>query len=625
MHSAVVALATLVVAILGADEFRTWTDRSGEHTVEAEIQRLESGAVVLRKFNGRTVRVPLERLSDADQEFIRQWASAEDLDGGAVDGPAGDEPSDAPRGSGLRAWCYADQGGEKLALTRIDPQVDFTFDQQPAWPGGPKEHFLIRWSGWVVPRFSEEYTLKVTCDDGALVWLDDELVIQAWKEQGPTEYQARVPLVAGRRHKLRLLYFNAWFAGSVKLAWQSRSQPAEVIPAAALFPAPEVPELPTAPAALEPSLAEQITIETLSLPAAVRNNPDGIKQSLVLCPRADGTARLGWNDTAGKLHLTRLAADWSVDRDVSIPDVDLRGLVVDDDGSTSILMAQMPNRMWVMRLDPQGKLAYRTLLVGDKGREAGGHFLDDHFSFAGRFAGNGPLVAAHFAHSWNTGEGGTHQGGWYGTLDPTGKVVQKEEWTVSHSLDQRLLVHRGAFLTLSAGDCFPKGLWFQNRTLGIGRVTYPPEDQREAFGNCAGFVNASLGSLVPVGPRVALACITRRTPESSPEIVYQLLEEDGELLAEAWLTETPEAEERSVRLVPYGEGRTLVVWRDAAGTTRLGRIDAAGHWLDEPAEVPARLSHNDDPVTLADGSVVWLDAADGQSEVRVVRITPPAR
>jgi len=44
-----------------------WTDITGEHSVEAEFVVLKSGAVILKKQDGRVVRVPLEKLCADDQ------------------------------------------------------------------------------------------------------------------------------------------------------------------------------------------------------------------------------------------------------------------------------------------------------------------------------------------------------------------------------------------------------------------------------------------------------------------------------------------------------------------------------------------------------------------------------
>lgn len=50
--------------------FRTWTDSTGTFTIEAEMVRTADGVVTLKKRNGNTVDVPIDRLSQADRDFI---------------------------------------------------------------------------------------------------------------------------------------------------------------------------------------------------------------------------------------------------------------------------------------------------------------------------------------------------------------------------------------------------------------------------------------------------------------------------------------------------------------------------------------------------------------------------
>ena len=62
---------------------RTWTDSTGKYKVAAEFVDLKDGEVRVMKENREVISVPLERLSLADQEYVkRMLASREDrLDG----------------------------------------------------------------------------------------------------------------------------------------------------------------------------------------------------------------------------------------------------------------------------------------------------------------------------------------------------------------------------------------------------------------------------------------------------------------------------------------------------------------------------------------------------------------
>ena len=49
---------------------RTWNDASGAFSLEAKFTGVKDGKVILKKANGKTVAVPLDRLSKEDQVFV---------------------------------------------------------------------------------------------------------------------------------------------------------------------------------------------------------------------------------------------------------------------------------------------------------------------------------------------------------------------------------------------------------------------------------------------------------------------------------------------------------------------------------------------------------------------------
>jgi hypothetical protein len=57
-----------------SEGFRTWRDKSGVFSVEAALLRQEDGKVVLQKKDGKTIRVPLEKLSPADRKYLAEHA-----------------------------------------------------------------------------------------------------------------------------------------------------------------------------------------------------------------------------------------------------------------------------------------------------------------------------------------------------------------------------------------------------------------------------------------------------------------------------------------------------------------------------------------------------------------------
>jgi acetyl esterase/lipase len=128
-------------------------------------------------------------------------------------------------------------------LARIDSNVDMRWGFGAPDPALPVDHFAVRWSGTIEPRYSEIYTLSLPhIDDTARVLIDGAVVIDHPNAWSPSS--GAVALVRGRRHDIVVEYGEAWGWAEIQLAWSSASQPLEVVPATQLAPAPTPPLQP---------------------------------------------------------------------------------------------------------------------------------------------------------------------------------------------------------------------------------------------------------------------------------------------------------------------------------------------------------------------------------------------
>jgi hypothetical protein len=85
----------------------------------------------------------------------------------------------------------------------------------------PKDGFSARWTR----RVSFEggtYRFRVAADDGARLYLDDEPILDEWREGARREWTADRPLSAGE-HTLRLEYFEVGGEALVSLRWENLS------------------------------------------------------------------------------------------------------------------------------------------------------------------------------------------------------------------------------------------------------------------------------------------------------------------------------------------------------------------------------------------------------------------
>ena len=132
--------------------------------------------------------------------------------------------------NGLSGDYYSGRNFERFVLTRVDGTVNFSWPFEGPTPALPRDFFSVRWTGKVIPLHSETYTFITTTDDGVRLWVNNQLIIDKWVDQGATAYQGTIGLVAGVPVDIRLEYYdNAWGAVA-RLEWQSSSQVRQIVP-----------------------------------------------------------------------------------------------------------------------------------------------------------------------------------------------------------------------------------------------------------------------------------------------------------------------------------------------------------------------------------------------------------
>ena len=62
------------------------------------------------------------------------------------------------------------------------------------------------------------YRLRALADDGVRVWVDDELVIDAWQDQIRTWHETTIELDG--EHKLRIEYFENIGGAALSFSWK---------------------------------------------------------------------------------------------------------------------------------------------------------------------------------------------------------------------------------------------------------------------------------------------------------------------------------------------------------------------------------------------------------------------
>ncbi len=118
-------------------------------------------------------------------------------------------------------------------LIRDDANLHFEWGTSSPAPGIVlPDYFSVRWTRTV--QFDPgTYRFTVTADDGARLWVNNQLVVNAWYDQTATAYTADVYL-AGGAVPLKLEYYDAKDNATAKLSWTAVS-------AGAVPPSPAAP------------------------------------------------------------------------------------------------------------------------------------------------------------------------------------------------------------------------------------------------------------------------------------------------------------------------------------------------------------------------------------------------
>jgi beta-glucosidase len=105
------------------------------------------------------------------------------------------------------------------AAVRTDARIDFNWGRYKPVPELSENNFSVRWSGKLTPPESGNYTLGFTADDGARLYVDGKLLVDAWTSNPTKTVTEEITLEGGRSYDLRMEYFQNNREAVAKLVW----------------------------------------------------------------------------------------------------------------------------------------------------------------------------------------------------------------------------------------------------------------------------------------------------------------------------------------------------------------------------------------------------------------------
>ncbi len=145
---------------------------------------------------------------------------------------------------GLRGEYFSTVSLETPVLTQVEGPIDFSWRSGAPGPGIPADGFSARWTGFLISPVSGDFQIHTVSDDGVRLWLNDELTVDRWIDQSPTEYSAAISLTEGDPTPIRIEYYESQWDATLRLLWTPPGGSKEVVPAENLLPMTVTSEAP---------------------------------------------------------------------------------------------------------------------------------------------------------------------------------------------------------------------------------------------------------------------------------------------------------------------------------------------------------------------------------------------
>ena len=185
---------------------------------------ITNGAVLVLRTNAVLGTIALTNLQSVSLEHAEVAA-------------AGDGP-----GLGWLGYYFSNTNTEGNAFVRLDEIIDFDWGEGSPAPDVPPDRFGVVWSGELEAPASGAFNFTITADDAARLYFTNALVLDVGARRAQPDgagppVSVTLPLEAGVRYPMRVVYTELSGPARVRLFWRGPNVPRSLVPKAVIHPA----------------------------------------------------------------------------------------------------------------------------------------------------------------------------------------------------------------------------------------------------------------------------------------------------------------------------------------------------------------------------------------------------
>ena len=120
-------------------------------------------------------------------------------------------------------------------VTEIDPSINWNWNGNSPVAGVGGTNWSAEWTGSLLAETTATYTISTISDDGVMVYLNGNLIINDWNDHPPTTDTATVTLKAGQKYTIDIKYYQNGGGSLLQLYWMAPGIPNQIIPTTQLY------------------------------------------------------------------------------------------------------------------------------------------------------------------------------------------------------------------------------------------------------------------------------------------------------------------------------------------------------------------------------------------------------